>query len=222
MGDLAGVAQAGAQEIVVGQGVSDYEIESLTSALDDLPASDRPELRAEAPALATRLESHKRRASNVLVADIQAVSDLSCAASLRIHGDNELLIDHQSGQHVQGMVAVEAARQMFLASTARLGLASGLEKPYYVINSMTTRFQSFLFPLPGVIRYRTSPPDRSRADSARFEATIEIDQNSTLVSTTEVDFSVFAGERISEIESRKARKALETVAPAPDEALARV
>lgn len=194
--------------VLLGQGVTDYDRQAIETEYAR-QGFDTPEFVIETGTrLATRAEAHKHRDRNVLIADLEPTGEHSCRASLSVHNDNELLLDHQTGLHVQGMACVEAARQMFLASTARLDLAHDLDRPYFVINSMATTFHSFLFPLPAQIEYTTSAPDRSRSGSAGFTATIRIHQAGKTASTTEVDFTVFAGQRIASIEHLKADKAL--------------
>lgn len=194
--------------VVVGQGVTDSDRQAVETEYTR-QGLDAPEFLIETgTALATRAEAHKHRDRNVLIADLERTNDYSCQASLNVHNDNELLLDHQTGLHVQGMACVEAARQMFLAAITRLGLIDDLDRPYFVINSMATTFLSFLFPLPAQIEFTTAAPDRSRSGSAKFAATIRIHQAGKIASTTEVDFTVFAGDRISGIEHRKADKAL--------------
>lgn len=197
------------EHVIAGQGIGDFELAALSTAIDQSGRRPRPRIHADAMALASRSASHKRRPQNVLLANIVPSGTRAVRADLRIDNDNELLLDHQTGQHVQGMVVVEASRQMFLASTTALGLIADLKDPYFVIESMATEFRSFLFPLPARLRFTTTAePDRSHEDSFRFEAVIEIEQHGVSISATRVAYRVFAGASIHEIERRKARKAL--------------
>lgn len=101
---------------------------------------------------------------------------------------------------------------MLLAATTCLRLIDDLREPYFVIENMNTQFLSFLFPLPASLRFATREPDCSRPGSAGFKAIIEIEQNGVTVSKTDVAYTVFTGERIHQIESRKAAKALSALA----------
>ncbi len=63
----------------------------------------------------------------------------------------ELMTDHQTGQHIQGMILVEACRQTFIAVTEEFYMSDKVGQSYYVINDMNIKFSNFLFPLPAVI-----------------------------------------------------------------------
>ncbi|KQU00381.1 AfsA-related hotdog domain-containing protein [Sanguibacter sp. Leaf3] len=199
--------------IVIGQGVNGSDLAELSTVIEESGHVPRPEIRHQPLNLVSRSASHKRRSQNVLVANLRSAGTLTTTADLRLENDNELLLDHQTGQHVQGMVVVEASRQMFLASTHCLRLIDGLQDPYFVIASMATEFHSFLFPLPASLRFETTEPDRSRPESAGFVAVIEIEQNGVSVSTTRVGYTVFAGARIHQIESKKAEGAVNAQIP---------
>lgn len=156
--------------IIVGQGIGTFDLVALKTAIDECGRAPRPVVEAHMMTLATRSASHKCRPQNVLLANVTPSGELTSRADLRIENDNELLLDHQTGAHVQGMVVVEASRQMFLASTSALQLTAGLKEPYFVIQTMSTEFHSFLFPLPATLRFTAREPDRSRQDSAGFSA----------------------------------------------------
>ncbi|MNP31136.1 A-factor biosynthesis hotdog domain protein [compost metagenome] len=93
--------------------------------------------------------SRKYRPENVLISIPERTDDGIYTASLLLHAQNELLLDHLTGQHVQGMVLLEACRQMLLAVTERFHLDE-YEPPkrYFVLNEMNVRYTAFAFPLP--------------------------------------------------------------------------
>ncbi|WJZ02947.1 AfsA-related hotdog domain-containing protein [Corynebacterium freiburgense] len=194
--------------IVIGQGIGEFDLVALNVAISKNILASKPRVISSDMVLASRSASHKHRAQNVLVANLRTPEKFTAIADLRIDNDNELLLDHQTGQHVQGIIAIEAARQMFLASTTCLQLIDSLQNPYFVIESMNTQYLSFLFPLPATLRFVTNEPDSSRSGSIGFAAIVEIEQNGATVSRTEVTYTVFSSDRIFEIENRKAVKAL--------------
>jgi hypothetical protein len=126
IGDFIGKLADGALDnlnehllLVGGQGLGDYEWEHLAETVSRRGLADRISLQAGAIDLASRDEAHKHRENKVLVDGLIRHDDRHFHADLRVHNDNELLLDHQTGQHMQGMVVVEASRQMFLAVTER-------------------------------------------------------------------------------------------------------
>ncbi|MGP4110481.1 AfsA-related hotdog domain-containing protein [Streptomyces sp. 4N509B] len=193
-----------------GQGVGAFERAHLQAAIDRRKLTDRMRFTDEAMVPVGRDVVHKHSADNVVLAGLRRVRDHEFAADLRVHGDNELLLDHQTGEHVQGMVLVEAARQFFLG-VFEVGYRDRwpLDSFYIVWNSVRLTFQSFLFPIPaevrGVVReISVDRPDRQ----LEFELEIRILQNGKLVTSGEVGFSGFPLSKIATIERRKAERAL--------------
>ncbi|ETS33145.1 A-factor biosynthesis repeat protein [Photorhabdus khanii NC19] len=45
----------------------------------------------------------------------------------------ELMADHQTGQHIQGMILIEACRQTFIAVTEEFYMSDKVGQSYYVI-----------------------------------------------------------------------------------------
>lgn len=196
----------GRATLVFGQGVSEFDLELLRvevarAELEDLVDFREPELK-----LAGRGQVHKRQESNVLIANLGKERDDLYTADLRIHNDNELLLDHQTGQHVQGMVVVEAARQMFLAVSERYfaGPINPGRDYYYVIESMKTEFKSFLFPLPATIEYTPIRTDIENANRMSFSSCIRVTQWGRLASETLVDFVAFESAVVKGFEGRRA------------------
>ncbi|STU75669.1 A-factor biosynthesis repeat-containing protein [Klebsiella variicola] len=54
---------------------------------------------------------HKRKKENILITSPEKRDEDSYCARLILQDASELLCDHQTGQHIQGMVLIEAARQ---------------------------------------------------------------------------------------------------------------
>ncbi|MFF6997585.1 AfsA-related hotdog domain-containing protein [Streptomyces sp. NPDC008313] len=196
-----------------GQGITADEWQQVYDQALLLGLAERLEFHYEAPALAERGEAHKHRSCNTLIADLRRDGDSLFSANLRVHNDNELLIDHQTGEHVQGMVAVEAARQMFLAVSERYHASRYLDrKYYYVIESMNTGFENFLFPVDATIEYRTVSADTDNPDRLTFTAEIGIHQAGRRASVTTVSYTAFDAHVIEAKEHRRARFAVEYAA----------
>ncbi|SDN12809.1 AfsA-related hotdog domain-containing protein [Actinomyces ruminicola] len=196
--------------LVAGQGIDSFDIMAVKDALSSHLRNRAQEVSIVGPSepLVSREVGHKWRGRNVLLSKLRAVNQFTAVADLRVAGDNELLMDHQTGRHIQGMIAIEAARQMLLAATSILRLADEIKDPFYVLQQISTRFESFLFPLPATVRYESAEPDKSRTNSVGVKASILVEQSGEIVSVTDVEYIVFAGQRIAEIEHRKAEEAL--------------
>ncbi len=147
--------------IIAGQGMSDGDLARLNAGTNISHLHKRPRIRTGDMSIPHRNICNKHQPQNVLLANLTKTGRLTARADLRIHRGNELIHDHQTGQHVQGIVAIEAARQMLIASSKLLRLTQGIAKPYFVLNTMSTTFDSFLFPLPAQLTYLSHEPDLS-------------------------------------------------------------
>lgn len=192
-----------------GQGVGDFEWDLLCDRVRARGLEDSVTLERQPADLASRAECHKSSEPNALIANLSREGERTFTASLRLHNDNELLLDHQTGEHVQGMVAVEAARQMFLAVTERyFASAHPQRRYYYVIDAMNTDFENFLFPLDAGIEYEVESADLNDPERLSFTVRITLVQGGRTASVTAVEFTAFDESRLKPIEHRRAAKAV--------------
>ncbi|MDP4557193.1 hypothetical protein Q9247_05815 [Halomonas meridiana] len=102
------------------------------------------------------------------------------------------------------MVLIEASRQAFLAVTESFFKNENEESVYFVINSMTTEFMGFVFPVHSYIDYRIVSKD---INERRKKFSVEIDtiQGGDLRTKSSVSFTVYPNRIISEREAALAR-----------------
>jgi hypothetical protein len=205
------------ERLVAGQGVSDYELEYVVTALRGRGASAPPvEIEQPAAARVSRDIVHKHRESNVLLADLERVDAGTYGANLRLHAENELMQDHQTGQHVQGIVIVEAVRQMFIAVfEAAHGARLGHRRHIVVWDSLDLRFTSFLFPLPARISCEILDEDLDDPVRMSFHVRMEVEQGGVPAAIADVRFGVHDYDRIRAIENKRADKAVRTLLETP-------
>lgn len=160
--------------------------------------------------LASKPLEHKHRLENTLISSPEVAQDGGFVADLMLHAQNELMLDHLTGQHVQGMVLTEACRQMFIGVTEKFCLENySAPKRYFVINTMSVRFQAFAFPLPAQIHYRVLDQKQLKSDRVTFHADMDIYQCGEVVAGMEVKFTVFDDKLISQRESQLAASAVQ-------------
>jgi hypothetical protein len=206
------VFASGDHLVWIGQGISRYEWDLVRAEVSRHKSDKRIWVQDYDLDLSGRGEVHKSGESNVLIANLSRGHDGTCRADLRIHNDNELLLDHQTSQHVQGMVAVEASRQMFLGVTERFYLPSESRGDFYfVITAMETEFKSFLFPLPATIQYTVLNSTESGPTKLGFTAQISIEQAGVVASVTRVDFIAFDVSFMSDKEYQRAARVVESL-----------
>lgn len=210
----------GPVRLLAGQGLSDAEHEALVEDIDRQDPNgirwDASELRS-IPVRAQGCLSHKKQACNTLIGVPVQVSEDTFVMDIRIDSDCEIMGDHQTGQHVQGMVLVEAARQAFLAVTEVFFLGSQDGKTYFVINSMTTEFSGFVFPLPAQISYRVLEADINERRQ-KFSVEMDVVQGGQVRTRIACSFAVFPHDVLAEKEAALAREAMDAILSAHAEA----
>lgn len=202
---------AGRKRLLLGQGVTESECRKVLQEL-----SDTPELgeRFDASHLSSMISrapptlSHKRKTVNTLISEPEKIDEDLFSLNLLIDENSELMGDHQTGQHIQGMVQIEALRQSFLAVTEAFFPPLWSGASYFVINGMDMAFQNFLFPLPATIRYHSLEADVTER-RARHVAEMEIRQGGLICSACTTKFTVYPGAVIAEKEAKLASSATE-------------
>lgn len=160
---------------------------------------------------------HKHDARNVLLADFEYRGADVFEASLRLHNDNELVLDHQSTLHLQGMVLIEAARQMFLAVCELEYLSAWPDRQFaFLLTRVDTRFERPVFPLPVRIRLTAHRAEIEDANRMRFHVETRFVQSGREAATCTVAAVVRPLGPSRQIEFRGAETAiaaLETARP---------
>lgn len=119
--------------------------------------------------------------------------------------------DHMTGQHIQGMVLIEASRQMMLAVTENYLFSPEEQYQYYfVLNKIDTQFMQFAFPLD--IKIRCLVKDYTKGNNS-LNALIEFEiiQNETVITRVNIDFSAYQSERLSKQEARMADRTIKSL-----------
>ncbi|KUM03274.1 hypothetical protein KIF53_18555 [Chromobacterium subtsugae] len=200
--------------LVAGQGLNQAQrdqVYALGSSLGLLEELSHWRLwSCEAPA--GRALSHKHKAENILISTPRRVDAHHFEADLLLDAHGELLLDHLTGFHVQGMVLTEACRQMFIATTEAHCLDENApSKRYFVINEMNMSFLEFAFPLPASIRYTVLTSEQPRPGRYNFSANMEVWQNGKPAASMAVKFAVFDDAYLAPRERQLAEKALNAV-----------
>lgn len=151
---------------------------------------------------------HKDRPDNVLLAGVHSPEPALCRAELRIHRDNELVLDHHTGEHVQGIVIIEAMRQICIAQF-ETAVRPGLPPAAYagVWKRIDLSFEDFLFPLPATVESLIVESDLGRETNLKFRATTAVRQQGRTVATAGIEYSMIVQGRIDTLERRKADQA---------------
>jgi len=161
---------------------------------------------------------HKHKEQNVLLGTPEKISDTEFKASLLLDERCAEISDHMTGQHIQGMVLTEAARQMFIGVTEAFFIPEEMIGDIvYIFNKMNIEYMAFVFPLPIEIRYKILTQSSKRPGSIKSTVKIEFYQNEVLTCDSEIDFSTYEKDFIHKLEGSKAEEcvklATDLVAP---------
>ncbi len=191
--------------LVFGQGVT---TEEAAVALDAFRGSAGASNFHQVVSRAGGNLSHKHKDHNTLIGVPEAIGENLYAAPLLIDERSELMGDHQTGLHIQGMLQVEGFRQMMLAVFERFHPLSSGRKAYAVINNLDTTFGSFLFPLPADIECTVIERDVNDRRT-RLAVRMRTLQNGQECSACATTFTFYPASVIAAKEAEMAVKAID-------------
>jgi len=196
-------AGAPAIRLVVGQGITEADVQRLIDAAPQ-QAIDR-QILLNHPVRASLQTTHKRRLHNSIISSPRKIHDSLYEVDLLVDERSELMRDHQTGQHIQGMILVEAARQMFLAVTEDFFIEREAQRDYYfVINQMDVKYMAFVFPIGAQLRYDILEQRIDNHERLSFTAKISVLQANAVATEVLVRFTAFLADNIKKKEHQQA------------------
>lgn len=194
--------------LVAGQGISEADVQRIVDAAPH--GSIDPCILLNHPVRAGLHTTHKRRLRNSIISSPRRINADLYEVDLLVDERSELMSDHQTGQHIQGMILVEAARQMFLAVTEAFFIDDEDHREYYfVINQMDVKYMAFVFPLGATLRYEILEKKTSDPERLSFFAKISVHQSTNVVTEVMVRFTAFLAGKIRKKEHQQAMLVLQ-------------
>jgi len=207
--------------IVVDQGVCHQRLSGLQAIMqrrftDSSPRIVNYEQIADQLNPALRQVTHKHHAQNILISVPRQSSVSGYQSKLAIHDATELLGDHMTGQHIQGMVLTEAGRQMMLA-VAELFMLEKHERGqfYFVLNKVGTTYHRFAFPIETDVSLTVLDAARKRGNALHADVRVDFSQQDEAVAEVLISFAAYDKDLIARKEhelamTRVARMSQET------------
>ena len=164
--------------LVPGQGIGDENRQALLRTAANSANLHQYDfsLWHKLPDRAAAVHAHKAHSRNVLVSVPRQISSDEFELDLMIDEGCELMTDHMSGQNMQGMVLMEAARQaMIVVTESHLVPGKGVEYSY-VSDSLTVSYSNYAFPVSALIRTTIDECDITNPSTLRFLATTTVEQ----------------------------------------------
>ncbi|CDG18386.1 AfsA-related hotdog domain-containing protein [Xenorhabdus doucetiae] len=194
-------------QVIFGQGLSKENIEEFKNSLchgdtrKTLPPHQTHLLKE------TTRNTHKHKAENILISETIKIGESSYQCHLLIDDDCAEMADHITGQHIQGMVLLEACRQMVNSVSERFLIKTGSEKSF-VLHSMNSEFKEYLFPIASSMEMTIRHFRRGLKGDFTTECIIAVIQNSTVCLCVTVKFSAIDKGYLSLIERQMAAESL--------------
>lgn len=205
--DGASLGEELPRHVLVGQGVSEGWLQYLRQRVADRCLDIEFHNTRQVEQRTGRRFAHKRSRKNILITDPVQAGPNHFHCLLAIDDDCEIMSDHTTGCHLQGMLLIEAARQTFLAVTERYLLDNSV--PHcFVINGMDVSYRKFAFPIATDIRFDIAELDRSRQDRLSVKAVVSVLQAGDCVCEVSVDYSAVQRERLMLRERQMAQQVL--------------
>ncbi|HEY6926353.1 MAG TPA: AfsA-related hotdog domain-containing protein [Steroidobacteraceae bacterium] len=160
---------------------------------------------------ASAAHTHKLFPRNIIISDPGMLTEVDYAARLLIDEGCAEMSDHLSGKHIQGMVLVEAARQMVLAVGEKY-LLSGRGRAGFITHRMDVEFHELVLPFEVDIRLHIDRLRRADSNNFKASATTVFEQVGVGAASVRLEFSALDGRFLQSHEERlvKHRLAVET------------
>lgn len=197
--------------IKFGQGLSDSQITNIKNEIKSHVISNRFILRGNIAFLkrAHSLLTHKKQIQNIMISEPEKCSNHLYKSFLMLDENCIELSDHSTGQHIQGMVLIEASRQLINAVSEKyLITEKSKEKKGFVLNSLTSKFFEFVFPLEVEFNLKIDKIRFGLNNNFQAEATISIHQQDKLMMEINFHFSAYDEKTLLNIESKMASESV--------------
>lgn len=158
------------------------------------------------PKRASQAITHKHKPENILISHPRQLSQDVFELQLLIDENCELMSDHQSGQHVQGMILIEAVRQATVAITETQFIKDKDINYAFVLNDMSVKYNNFSFPVNASIVCRITNKQVDNPKRLSFSIEADVVQCNTCVSSLFFNISAIDKLRIGRQEEMQANK----------------
>jgi len=170
----------------LGQGVSEHGINQLINDAEN--SGLRSYLLFNEVKKCQRRHVHKIDARNSMISMPIETDKNTYESNIHIDDENELMSDHITGQHLQGMLLTEACRQMFLAVTEEFFSDNEQEIMSFAWTRGDVVFHDYAFPVSTIIRFYISHIENSKKGRCKYTSNIEIIQKNSVVCTSIMEY----------------------------------
>jgi hypothetical protein len=200
---------AGRMVLKLGQGVSDEDRFELLAMAQQAPHAHRFDFSgwSNLSSRASTQVSHKLRAQNILLSEAIKCEDGTYEMDLMLDDQCELMMDHQTGRHLAGVVLIEAVRQALLVVTEGHVLPRNGKKHDFTFHDLAVKFHRYCFPFETKLRYTIREMD-VRGSRYRFVVDVQVYQCGVVVMSAVANMTAHVSSSLSKIESEQATRSL--------------
>ncbi len=197
--------------LIPGQGFSEEDINYILTLALSSKNSARFDFSMwyNMPKRASSELTHKHNKENILISEPNRLSEDEFSMSILIDESCEMMRDHQTGLHVQGILLLEASRQGYLAIFEKFFSSSSMEKRYFIFDSMTVNYNRFAFPLPATLHATIREKDVDNHKKQHAIMDMEVIQCGNCSASFSLEMTIMANKRISLMETKLANQSLD-------------
>ncbi|MGS2716721.1 AfsA-related hotdog domain-containing protein [Eionea flava] len=198
--------------LILGQGINSENIELLLTSIKQSKNHqyfDINLLQTNHKKASKKL-THKHSAENILISEPSRNSELTFTSHLLIDEQCDMMSDHQTGLHVQGMLLVEAARQLYLAIMEKFILPSYEKSLYFVFNDLKVNYNRFNFPLPSEIKAEIINSGESKGKNKNYKMNVNIVQCETVCVSMLLEGTMMSSKLVSNMETKLSNLSVES------------
>ena len=190
--------------IYIGQGLSDKQIQNIRLIisvyyLDDLFKV----INADNCGRASSRITHKKCNQNIMISDPIIINNKNYSSFLLLDDSCAEMSDHVTGQHIQGMVLLEAARQMINAVSDKYLLNSNDQKGF-ILNKLSSDFKEYVYPLEVELNLVINKIRSDRKNNIQADAKITFYQQGKNTLEVNISFSIYDIKILNELEAKMA------------------
>ena len=195
--------------ILAGQGLTHAERAKLRQVLSERRSSPKLLYCDEACAPAC---THKHTVDNVVIGTLERTAQRTYSCILLADTRADRLFDHITGQHLNGMLLIEAARQAGIAAIESEFVAAPGEKKWSLAWSRCdTRFFTYAFPVPTTLTVSFPKTDGVDTGQVPLEFPVQIAQGGALVCEIRMEVTLLEASLAERLEGRRARDVVSAI-----------
>lgn len=197
--------------LMFGQGFSEEALEHIKKLLSTSEHAKNFDLKAldNVPKRASKQLTHKHKEENILISHPKRQSACTFKMDMLIDENCEMMADHQTGLHIQGMILVEAARQASMAVIEHFLVQNTDEKLYFLFNNLNVNYNRFAFPLPTTLIVTIKKRDETKEKRRHYIMGVDVIQCDNISASLLLDGTMMPDKRVLNMENRFANQSLD-------------